>query len=120
MTFSKEYFAKLLTDMGLAASNATVCENAGEYTLTLSAELWELRQVPLAGCVSTQPTFSGDWRLAGDQIRFRWNSFRGCSLTSVYAWKLVGASLSLAMVDDDCLPRIVMLKSLPWVRQGGK
>lgn len=120
MSFSKEKMASLFTDMGLAASSAAVCENAGEYTLTLAAERWQLRQAALSGCVAQTPFYSGDWRLDGDQIVMHWDSVRGCSLDSTYAWKLEGQSLRFTLVDDDCLPRIVMFKSLPWTRQAGK
>ena len=120
MRFSKEKMASLFTDMGLAASSVAVCENAGEYTLTLAAERWQLRQVALSGCVVQTPSYSGDWRLVGDQILLRWDSFRGCRLDATYAWKLDGPSLRFTLVDDDCLSRIVMFKSLPWTRQASK
>lgn len=120
MTFSKEKMTSLFTDMGLAASSAAVCENAGEYTLTLAVNRWQLRQAALSGCVVQTPNFSGDWRLVGDQIVMHWESVRGCSLDSTYAWKLDGSSLRFTLVDDDCLSRIVMFKSLPWIRQASK
>ena len=120
MTFSREKMASLFTEMGLAASSTAVCENAGEYTLTLAAERWQLRQAALSGCVVQTPSFSGDWRLVGDQVVMHWDSVRGCSLDTVYSWKLDGTSLRFTLVDDDCLPRIVMFKSLPWIRQAVK
>ena len=120
MTFSKEKMTSLFTDMGLAASSAAVCENAGEYTLTLAVNRWQLRQAALSGCVVQTPNSSGDWRLVGDQIVMHWDSVRGCSLDSTYAWKLDGSSLRFTIVDDDCLSRIVMFKSLPWIRQASK
>ena len=120
MSFSKEKMASLFTDMELAASNIAVCENAGEYTLTLAADRWQLRQAALSGCAVQTPSYSGDWRLVGDQIVMHWDSVRGCSLDSTYAWKLDSTSLRFTLVDDDCLPRIVIFRSLPWTRQAAK
>jgi hypothetical protein len=119
-TFSKEYTTKLLADMGQRASD--MCNLAGEYRLTLTPGRFQLRQTELPGCiVPYPPPPSGDWTVTGDQIEFRFGPsyVNGwpCSSTTVYTWKLDGNVIRFSVKDDTCFDRIVMFRSLPWIRQ---
>lgn len=119
-TFSKDYTAKMLADMGERASE--LCEFAGEYRLTLTAGRFQLRQAELPGCVVRYPPPSlGDWTVTGDQIEFRFEApaVAGwpCSSTAVYIWKSDGNSIRFSTKDDFCRSRVVMFQNLPWIRQ---
>ena len=92
-----------------------VCEQIGTFALTVTGENWSFFQTAAPGCVVQYPTWSGTWKLCGDEATFTDDGQRGSSYT--YKWTLDGAELVFIRVDDMAPNRIVYMTTYPWVLQ---
>ena len=65
------------------------------------------------------PTFSGDWRRAGDQLALvTTGGPAGCEAMGRYQLTESAANVRLALVDDGCTPRRMILDGSTWVPEG--
>jgi hypothetical protein len=95
---------------------ADTCENAGTFTLGLTAARWKFSQVGLPRCVVHEPFHSGQWNLSGEQIDFTEPGV-GCGESFTYKWEWDGQALKFSVVDDSCRQRIDILTAHPWIKQ---
>ncbi len=93
---------------------ARACENAGAFALTVTGENWSYFQTAAPGCTVQTPSWSGTWRLCGDEAAFTDDS-GGSSYT--YKWAFDGVELRFTRVNDTVAPRIVWMSNYPWVLQ---
>jgi hypothetical protein len=92
-----------------------VCENAGAFSLTVAGKEWSFFQTAAPGCIVKNPSWSGTWKLCGDEATFTDDFQSGSSYT--YKWAFDGAELRFARVDDIVPDRIVWMTTYPWVLQ---
>lgn len=109
-TYTATVAVEDMTSIG--APLETVCENAGTFTLTVKKNQWSFFQTAAPGCIVKGPTWSGTWKLCGDEATF---NDSGSSYT--YKWAFDGADLRFTRVNDNLVTRIVYLTTYPWVLQ---
>jgi hypothetical protein len=96
----------------IGAPPEKVCENAGTFNLTVTGKKWDFFQTATPGCVVNNPSWSGTWKLCGDEATFTQG---GRSYT--YKWVFDGAELHFTRIDDTDVIRIVYMTTYPWVLQ---
>jgi hypothetical protein len=94
---------------------ARSCENAGTFALTVTGKKWSMFQTAAPGCIVKNPSWSGTWKLCGDEATFTGDGQRGSSYT--YKWAFDGAELRFTRVNDTSATRIVWMTNYPWVLQ---
>jgi hypothetical protein len=89
-----------------------ICENIGTYALTVTGKNWSFFQTAAPGCVVKYPSWSGTWKLCGDEATF---TIDGSSY--IYKWAFDGAELRFTRIDDIVPNRIIYMTTYPWVLQ---
>lgn len=90
-----------------------VCENAGTFNLTVKGQKWSMFQTAAPGCIVENPSWSGTWKLCGDEAAFTEDG----GDTYIYKWTFNGTSLQFTRVEDYVPHRIVRMVTYPWVLQ---
>jgi hypothetical protein len=109
-TYTATIAAEDMINIGMPPEN--ICENIGTFALTVTGENWSFFQTAAPGCVVKNPSWSGTWKLCGDEATF---TLGGSSYT--YKWAIDGAELRFTRVDDIAPDRIVYMTTYPWVLQ---
>lgn len=102
-----------MTSIGMPPEN--VCEHVGTFTLTVTRKKWSFFQTAAPGCIVKYPSWSGTWKICGDEATFTDDIQSGSSYT--YKWAFDGAELRFTRVDDIAPSRIVWMTTYPWVLQ---
>lgn len=110
-TYSATIAVEDMTNIGLPPDR--VCENAGTFNLTVTGKSWSFFQTPAPGCIVKNPSWSGTWKLCGDEAMFT-DEFQN---SYTYQWAFDGAELRFTRVDDVVPNRIVWMTTYPWVIQ---
>jgi hypothetical protein len=94
------------------------CENAGIFTLSVTAERWNINQTAAQGCTVMNPIFGGSWKFNGDQVTFHDDAPFGCGGDYSYKWSFNGTDLRFTSVDDSaCEGRVYYMSEHPWVME---
>lgn len=109
-TYTAFIAAEDMTNIGLPPE--FVCEAIGTFALTVTGENWSFFQTAAPGCTVKNPSWSGTWKLCGDQATF---TEGGSNYT--YKWTFDGAELRFTRVEDIVPIRIVFMTTYPWVPQ---
>lgn len=109
-TYTATIAVEDMTNIGLPPDN--VCECSGTFNLTVTGKNWSFFQTAAPGCVVKNPSWSGTWKLCGNEAIF---TDRGSSYT--YQWAFDGVELRFTRVDDNAPVRIVIMTTYPWVLQ---
>jgi hypothetical protein len=109
-TYTATITAEDMINIGMPPDN--ICENIGTYALTITGKNWSFFQTATPGCVVQYPSWSGTWKLCGDEATF---TLGGSSYT--YQWAFDGTELRFTRVDDIAPNRIVYMITYPWILQ---
>ena len=86
----------------------------GFFTLKLSAD----------GTLALQgqgwPTFNGSWKTNRDELTVTTPSVEDCVGPGRYRFRLDGTHLVLALIEDGCVPRRMILHNSTWLPEGEK
>jgi hypothetical protein len=94
------------------------CENAGTFTLSVTADHWNINQTPAQGCKVMNPTFGGSWKFTGDQVTFHDDEPFGCEGDYTYKWRFNEGELRFTSVDDSaCVQRVYYMSEHPWIKE---
>ena len=110
-TYTTTVAVEDMTNIGMPPDR--VCENAGTFALTVAGKEWSMFQTAAPGCVVQNPSWSGTWKLCGDDATFT-DEFQS---SYTYRWAFDGTELRFTRVDDVVPHRIVMMTTYPWVLQ---
>ena len=100
-----------LINIGMPTDN--VCENAGTFALTITGKKWSMFQTAATGCIVESPSWSGTWKLCGNEVTFTEDG----GDTYIYMWTSIGTSIQFTRVEDYVPHRIVRMVTYPWVLQ---
>lgn len=109
-TYTATIAAEDMTNIGVPPDS--ICEQTGTFTLTVTRKNWSFFQTAAPGCVVQYPSWSGTWKLCGDEATF---TLDGSSYT--YQWAFDGTELRFTRVDDIAPDRIVYMTTYPWILQ---
>lgn len=109
-TYTATIAAEDMINIGVPENS--ICEVIGTFALTVAGENWSFFQTAAPGCVVKHPSWSGTWKLCGDEARF---TSDGSSYT--YQWAFDGTELRFTRIDDLNPVQIVYLTTYPWVLQ---
>lgn len=114
-TYTTTITAEELTS--LSGQGILACENAGTFTLTVTGDRWSISQAAAPGCSVQDPSITGSWAFAGEQVTFHADQSLGCPQTYTYQWRLEGTALRFTAVEDSCPPRVAIQSTHPWLKQ---
>ena len=115
-TYTTSITREELTEAGI--DELLVCENAGVFALTLTADRWDIVQTSAPGCTVQNPEYGGSLKYSGDQVTFHEDEPFGCSSDYTYQWAFTGSGVRLTSVDDNACPqRAYYMSTHIWVKE---